>query len=456
MSEKKMPQDMVPNNRRSIRDIKVKLTPMDEKPLPRAKVTVKPPPEVRAARRASSSTASGSVSKKRHESNRTKMVLMFGILILCIGIILAAISLIFSSGTVVVKPKVISLAVNTSVSARPNAANTSGGLSYEVITATKDMYATIPSVPGPAILKKATGTVTLYNKYSATPQKIVAGTRLSNTKGLIYRTQTAVTIPAMRGTGSKAVAGSVDVKVIADQAGANYNATLTDLTGDFKIVAYKGTTKYTTIFARSKTDLVGGYSGVSTVPDKTALATTQKGLSQTLKAQLLADSKTLIPKGYVSYNAADQISYTMIDPVAKGTSSASVGVKATYSTYIFKSVDLVNTFAKDQVAQFPSGGFTIEGLDALNVQIASSTAAAGLSASSSKPISFGLKGDIRLVGIVPVDKLKQELVGIALSDTAGVIKRYSTIASAYAKISPVWMRSMPDSPERITVEIQSE
>jgi hypothetical protein len=66
---------------------------------------------------------------------------------------------------------------------------------------------------------KATGTVTVYNSYSASPVNLVKNTRFQTPDGLIFRSPSAISIPGKKSGGP----GQVDVTVVADQEGSQYN-----------------------------------------------------------------------------------------------------------------------------------------------------------------------------------------------------------------------------------------
>lgn len=513
MAPKKILQDMTPS-KRSIKNVPIKLalSELDEKGKPEKKTTTRktvagvpgvtspltrepamPKPLMVAAKvppaftpkaatpaptftpRASAPAPKAAVvtprpasatskPKAKKSAKRSWVVVTFTVLVICIALIVAAISLLFSKGTVVIKPKTVSVVVGTTQIARLNAV--SPQLPYEVITLSDEAHTDVPGVQSATIEKKATGTVILYNSFSSATQKIIAGTRISNTKGLIYKTVSEVVIPGQKAVGGKATPGSIAVKVTAEKAGVEYNSYLADLTGDFKIVAYQGSDKYNKIYARAKTDIVGGYAGKQVTPDKTAQAAAEKSLKEKLAAKLLANSKSLIPKGYVTYDTANKIDYIVLAPSAssQGTGSSSaasaskanVGVKATFVGYVFKTSDLVNAFAKDQIAQFPAEGYNVVDLDKLEFRQIPNSVAITKSATASSTISFSLKGNMKIVGTIPVDKLKKELAGVSVQDSGQIMRKYGTIGGAYAKISPVWMRSLPNDPDRITIEIQSE
>lgn len=100
---------------------------------------------------------------------------------------------------------------------------------------------------------KAQGTVTLKNNYSTSAQTIVAGTRLE-AGGLIFKTQSDVTVPGYTDPGGGKVPGTQDVSVIADSPGDNYNIG----PSNFKIPAFAGTAKYDTFTASSSGSMSGG------------------------------------------------------------------------------------------------------------------------------------------------------------------------------------------------------
>jgi hypothetical protein len=58
------------------------------------------------------------------------------------------------------------------------------------------------------------------------------------------------------------------------------------------------------------------------------------------------------------------------------------------------------------------------------------------------------------VGTFSEEQLKNELKGTYLKQSNTIFARYPAIANAYALITPFWMRSFPNSPENIHIEIK--
>ncbi len=64
-----------------------------------------------------------------------------------------------------------------------------------------------------------------------------------------------------------------------------------------------------------------------------------------------------------------------------------------------------------------------------------------------------------MVGSIPVDTLKQSFLGISLSQTASILKKYSNIidiSHSSAEITPPWVGTVPNDPKRVTINVKSQ
>src|ERR1035437_3065778 len=153
---------------------------------------------------------------------------------------------------------------------------------------------------------KATGSVTLYNEFSTTPQKLVVGTFLSDNSGKTYKTDSAVTIPGYKkDANKKIIPGSIVVNITSFLAGDSYNGTPTD----FYINSFKGTTKYNKIYGKLNSPLVGGAVGlIYTLNDLNK--TNIDNIAQTsFKDDLIKQVQAQVPPGYMLYPNAFTFSY---------------------------------------------------------------------------------------------------------------------------------------------------
>jgi len=114
-------------------------------------------------------------------------------------------------------------------------------------------------------VQKSRGIITIFNKYSTSPQPLVATTRFEyiqegEESGLVFRTLQAVTVPGMKVENGVIVPGRKNVEVIADKAGQAYNVPV----GDFGIVAWRergDTLRYEKIYGQSNNSMHGGIVG---------------------------------------------------------------------------------------------------------------------------------------------------------------------------------------------------
>ena len=111
--------------------------------------------------------------------------------------------------------------------------------------------------------QKAQGIVAVFNK-SKTPQVLIASTRLEAPDGKVYRIPKTIVVSGAKTQGGKTTPGVLDVTVVADKPGVEYNLGLSD----FTLPGLKGSPKYELVFARSKTEISGGASGEQIIVGK--------------------------------------------------------------------------------------------------------------------------------------------------------------------------------------------
>jgi hypothetical protein len=456
--EKKVVQDIVPSGKRSIRNVPPKVMPPKRVPVEEdeeeEQIPIRrAPPSISLSRsqtrfpnspktidRPTKVSPSG---KKRFPS----ILLTFIVIFVGIAIIAVALSLLYSKAAVTITPKTANIDINGTFTAKKTGDTTlaSGALAYDMISATQTVTQSVPATDGPVISNKAKGTAVLSNAQD-TQQKIVAGTRLSNTEGKIYRTTATIVIPA----GKAGVPGKIDASILADEAGAEYNMPLSGNT-ELKVVAYKGTPKYDTVYGKLKTAVTGGFAGKKTTvaPDVQKAAVTS--LKESLSAKLLEEVKKQVSSDSVLYPNAYIIDYDTPEPTSKAADTAEITVKGTMSAAAFKRTPLIKSIAAKELDKFPAPTYDIHGLDDLKFTLINSK---DFSPQKGTPLIFSLKGPVNLTGTFAESALKNELKGTYLKDSNTIFSRYPSISNAYALITPFWMRSFPNSPEKIIIEIK--
>ncbi|MEK7646567.1 MAG: hypothetical protein AAB381_02635 [Patescibacteria group bacterium] len=453
-------QDIVPSDRRSIRDIPIehesapKRTTAD-KPTRRSRTTVEeetphpaPKTESKEGREIPIRRMPVVPPAKKHSSSKHRFLSWLFISLAVIGIVVLTAwvaSAYFSRATFTIRPKVYPITVNGTYIAKGTPSTT---LSYELVNFTGSATTTVPSTDGAPVSTKAQGTVTIYND-NAQVQRLVAGSRLSASGGEIYKLVSSVTIPAKTSAGP----GKLTTKVIADLAGEEYNLTRS-IAGDLSFIGFKGTDKYRTVYAQAATDISGGFVGTKKIVPSSTLATTTAQLKAQLTARLLAQARAVLPEGYIMFD--EVYSATFSNPQVYGTdpNQATVSIEGTVTGILFDQKRLVEQIAgKDEVSSFGEFDYTSPGLQDLDVTIAN---AKDFSPQKKNSLILRIRGALRLVGTVPVDDIRSKLAGVSLNETQDILKPYSPVIEAGSgELIPPWS-SVPDDIERISIVIKEE
>ncbi len=349
---------------------------------------------------------------------------------------------VYARGAVIkITPHQTTLPINLTITASNDASSTN--LHYDVLTLDKTESETIISTTTAQVSNKASGTITVYNNWSAQPQTLIKNTRFETSGGLIFRIPNAITIPGKNGS----TAGSVDTVVYADQPGADYNIQ----SSDFTIPGFKtDASRYKGFYAKTKNGISGGYVGVSASVSDTVRHSTVSDLDATLTKELKEGANTQKPDTFVMYDNGVKLSFVPLPDQTSSSSPTSIMINesANLRGIIFNRQELANYIASQAGNQLgmPEGEVEIPNLDSLNFTLQN-----GGSASSSK-ITFNLSGTAQIVSYVDEGQLKIDLAGKPKSDISSIIKNsYPNIDKIEVVIRPFWQSTVPEDVSSIVV-----
>jgi len=455
MPTRKIVQDILPTKRRSIRDVTLDKDPAKKSPArvqeTRAERGIRVPIHLDHAAEAKRSSPAPGVPKeprsgRKAKTGRNAKWFVGGIAIVCLIAIAYTASVILAHATVSINLRSESVPVSGSFSAAQNAE--SPNLSFETISTTTVAHASVAASIAGTVNSYAAGMAILINASSPSPQKILAGTRLSDGRGLVYKTVSTVVIPAAT---SKS-AGTVTVNIIASAPGPAYDSSLSNLKGDLSILAWQGTSKAKVFYGRMTTDMTGGSSGPRMSVASTTLASASAALSSKLLSIAEDALQSTVPAGYILYPKAAGITLSPAMTSSLGSTTADVSMSAVATGVIFKATDLENLLAKTQIAQFPADNYEVDGLSSLVFAPAvgqSFSAATGA-------IQFSLNGNLEIVGVIDPNAIKSQLSGKPLSSSNSIFSQYSSvIGSAQVSVSPFWVHTIPSSQKRISVIVST-
>lgn len=370
----------------------------------------------------------------------SKKVLYFSLFVL---LVLSGfgISAFFKSAKITITPKNQTATLDSSFVAEKDISDSE--LSFQLVTVAKDVEKNVESTGESKVEKKAKGTITIYNIFSSQPQKLVATTRFETPEGLIFRLVSAVTVPGSTVKAGKTVAGSVDVIVEADKSGAEYNVSYKD----FTLPGLKGDPKYSKVYARSKTEMTGGFSGMQKTVSQAVIDSTETELDTELKTDLSKDISTQIPADFVLLPSS--LVYK-IEPVTQANSSTGGAVlkkKGVAYGVIFKRSDLSKVLLTKLIPKSSEDLVRVSNLSDLNFAYTTDVS----DINNATKIGFSLKGEPKFVWIVDENKLKSELLGLSKKEAQSIISKYKNINEVWIETRPFWNRSIPKDSNKVTL-----
>lgn len=350
-------------------------------------------------------------------------------------------SFLFSGAKLVVTPKQRTVHIEADFNAVRNPGINDIG--YEIMTIEREEAQDVSPSGKEFVEEKASGSIVIYNNYNSSSQRLIRNTRFETPDGLIYRVNESVVVPGRQTENGTAVPGSVEVVVYADEPGEKYNIGLTD----FTVPGFKGDPRFESFYARSKTEMTGGFVGDRQTISAAEETGARDALRSKLASQLLREAMSQTPEGFEMYENGIFTVFSSL-PNSEHGSQVSVREKATLYGVLFKKDALAQFIASNTIA-----GFDNEPVEILNPQ---ALAFAILNKETKKPweedgFSFRLAGNVHVVWTFNANELKVDLAGKAKGALETVLTGYPSVDEAHIILRPFWRQTFPDDVSDIKV-----
>ena len=321
-----------------------------------------------------------------------------------------------------------------------------GKLLYSVVKLSNSKGQDVPATGEESVSRKSSGTIIVYNDATTEAQKLIATTRFETPSGLVYRTPNDIVVPGKKVVSGVSQPGIIEVVVYADEAGDKYNVGLSD----FTLPGLKGSARFSTIYARSKTVMSGGFIGMEKSVSDADKARTKNELETALRNELLSEVKAQVPADFVLLPALSLVTFEDL-PQTESTSEGSVviNVRADLHGVMFKRTDLTTHLVVNKTTLAQGDLVDILELDSLNIDFVDTRPTDLL---LSDEIKFSVSGSATLVWRTDEVALRADIVGRRKSEINSILNNYPTITSATATIRPFWKGSFPSGSERITIK----
>ena len=352
-----------------------------------------------------------------------------------------ALAFLFSNAKVVVNPKIRDLVLNENLSATKN--TSTDNLPFDLVVISGEENKNIQGVDMQDLALKAKGIVLIYNAFSASAQSLAIDTKLEGSNGKSYKTKTKVIVPGMKKDGTP---GSVAVEIYGALAGEEYNS----VPIDFKIFSFKGTPKYSKIYARSKEAITGGFKGKSRVVSDDQKATVINELKTILQNKLLKKATDQIPNGFILFKDAIylNIDEASVDFFSPGD-QVPAKVKGTLYGFLFNEKKLTKKIVEQLFPSEDVGDVYIQNIKNLTFSFANKESLS--TPAEIQDISFNLSGHSKLVSKIDENKLLTDILGKSKTDFDRILSQYPNIASANLVLSPFWKSSLPENTKNIQI-----
>ena len=273
----------------------------------------------------------------------------YGLWVVAVGsvaFLLFALSFLFTKAKVAVIPKVADINLNETFSAvKTGSGEDTASLPFDLVVLEGTESKTVQAGAEQEVKIPATGRAIIYNAYSTAPQLLAIETRLEGSNGKIYKTDTKLTVPGMKGD----TPGSIEAGIHAAEPGPEYNSGPLD----FKIFGFKGTPKYAKFYARGKGDITGGFIGKSNMvaPEDKEKAVAE--LRVGLQSKLFKKATDQLPPGFILFKGASTLDIP--EENIQTTTEAGVTVisaKGTFSGILFEEKKLTKKIAEAAVPKY--------------------------------------------------------------------------------------------------------
>ncbi|MBX4209371.1 hypothetical protein KW799_01615, partial [Candidatus Parcubacteria bacterium] len=206
----------------------------------------------------------------------------------------------------------------------------------------------------------------------------------------------------------------------------------------------KGDPRYAGFYARAKTPLAGGFSGIQKIVADADRAKAKAAIEAKLATDLLKQAQSEKTADQVFFDKAYAIEYKAL---ADEASSDQVTIKeeGTISAAVFDKKQISSTLAALYVKNYKNDPVAIRDIEKLvfapkDFHPASDT------------IAFHLSGESVFEWLYDEAALKNALKGQSRGKTPSVLQKFPMIEKADISIRPFWSRSFPNSPDRITIK----
>lgn len=293
---------------------------------------------------------------------------------------------------------------------------------------------------------RATGKLIVYNGYSSAAQNLAATTRFESPDKKIFRIERGVTIPGAKVENGKIIPSSIEITVVAEESGENYNL---PASSGWRIPGFKERfpERYEGFYAEAKEGMRGGFIGERAKPSATELAHARtkimEGLTDALEGQfliILSDRFTALPGSRRVTITQENISPDPEDP----------HVFQLFGEAVMEQIVFEEPTLKSTLIEKASRAFSHE-LIAKDFTYALGTSTVDF---VKRTLTFSVTGDGVFTEPFDANAFREDMAGKREDELKAAVFAIPGIETASVSLFPFFVRSVPKNVEKIEVVVE--
>lgn len=383
---------------------------------------------------------------------------LWPIVVLLVGAVMIGtafvLSLVFSGANVRVYPKQDTFVADVTLVATVD--GFSSGIAVQRVALEQTAIRDVIALTEEEVEERARGTITVYNEYSSSPQRLIPQTRFMDDTGRIYRIQKPIEVPGQKSDGTP---GSITASVVAEEPGEDYNRG----PGEFSVPGFENAPQEGKIYARSDEPFTGGFVGIKRDVGEADRLTAIQELESQLRDELLARLATNegAPEGYQLYPGSAFFEFNALPDESAEAGTVRVSLSGVLHAIAYPKDALAQNLAHNLIGSYAGSPIRIENIEELTI---SATAQNALTPEDETNETFADEGiaqpwdatsyDVRVTGKAQfiwefdTEALRESLAGRPKQDLEGGMSdelrnTYPGIDYVHATSRPFWKRALP-------------
>jgi hypothetical protein len=316
----------------------------------------------------------------------------------------------------------------------------------ELLTAEKNIQVTHPAGGREEVRRKAEGKITIYNEFSSEPQKLVARTRFETPEGVVFRLREAVTVPGARVVDGGAQRSSIEVEVIADEAGTEFNI---GPIARWTIPGFAGDPRFDGFYGETTESMTGGFVGERAVPtDEEIEAAKEKARAHILDV-LEVEMGVLLLSDFEVLEESTQFK-VLKEEVFETEGAAdtfTIHTEATLGQFVFRRSDVVDELLRTARLDIPEDGV----FAARDTSLAYEDTVVDVETGA---FSFTARGTAVFVAELDTEALGPELIGEDEEAVKQIVFALPGLMRAHVSLWPFWVRRVPNDLKKIKIVVE--